>query len=160
MTTRILAVCLGNICRSPTAEAVLRAIATQAGLDLELDSAGTGGWHAGEPPYGPAIRAGAARGYDLAPLRARQVTRADFDRFDLILVMDRANLEDLERLRPAGNATPVRLFLSHAPETGTDEVPDPYYTRRFDEVLDLVEAAARGLVAQLQTEAAKAPKAL
>ncbi len=160
MTTRILAVCLGNICRSPTAEAVLRAIAAEEGLDLELDSAGTGGWHVGEPPYGPAIQAGAARGYDLSPLRARQVTRADFDRFDLILAMDCANLADLERLRPAGNATPVRLFLSYAPETGQDEVPDPYYTRRFDEALDLVEAAAQALVAQLQIEAAKAPKAL
>lgn len=117
--------------------------------DWQIDSAGTGGWHAGEPPHPPAIRAAARRGYDLAPLRARQITRADFDRFDRILVMDRANLADVERLRPAGSATPVVRLLDHAPEVGHRDVPDPYYTGEFDLVLDLVEAACRGLLRDL-----------
>ena len=141
----VLFVCLGNICRSPTAEGVMRALAP----DWQIDSAGTGGWHAGEPPHPPAIRAAARRGYDLTPLRARQITRADFDRFDRILVMDRANLADVERLRPAGSATPVVRLLDHAPEVGHRDVPDPYYTGEFDLVLDLVEAACRGLLRDL-----------
>ena len=117
--------------------------------DWQIDSAGTGGWHAGEPPHPPAIRAAARRGYDLTPLRARQITRADFDRFDRILVMDRANLADVERLRPAGSATPVVRLLDHAPEVKHRDVPDPYYTGEFDLVLDLVEAACRGLLRDL-----------
>lgn len=146
---RILFVCLGNICRSPAAEAVFAAKARSAGLAVSVDSAGTGGWHIGNPPYPPMIAAAAARGYDLAPLRARQVRRADFDDFDLILAMDRANLTDLSAVRPGGNATPLHLMLSHAPACGTDEVPDPYYTRDFDAALDLIELAADGLVASL-----------
>lgn len=117
--------------------------------DWQVDSAGTGGWHAGDPPHAPAIRTAARRGYDLAPLRARQITRADFDRFDRILVMDRANLADVERLRPDGATTPVVRLLDHAPELGTRDVPDPYYTGEFDRVLDLVEAACRGLLRDL-----------
>lgn len=117
--------------------------------DWQIDSAGTGGWHAGEPPHGPAIRAAARRGYDLTPLRARQITRADFDRFDRIVVMDRANLADVERLRPAGATTPVVRLLDHAPDLGQRDVPDPYYSGEFDLVLDLVEAACRGLLRDL-----------
>ena len=142
---RLLFVCLGNICRSPTAEGVMRALAP----DWQIDSAGTGGWHAGEPPHPPAIRAAARRGYDLTPLRARQITRADFDRFDRILVMDRANLADVERLRPDGSTTPVVRLLDHAPVAGHRDVPDPYYTGEFDLVLDLVEAACHGLLRDL-----------
>jgi protein-tyrosine phosphatase len=160
MTIRILAVCLGNICRSPTAEGVIRAMAAAAGLDIAVDSAGTGGWHVGDPPHGPAVRAAAARGYDLSGLTARQMTEADFEAFDLILAMDHQNASAVERLRPPGSATPVRLFMSYALEAGPDDIPDPYYTGRFDEAIDLVERAARGLVAQLQTEDANAPKAL
>ena len=163
MTHRILIVCLGNICRSPTAEGVFRAIAAAEGLAVEIDSAGTGNWHLGKPPYGPAAAAAAARGYDISDLRARQVTPADFDRFDLILAMDDANLAALERLRPAGNATPVALLMKHADEGGHREVPDPYYTREFDAALDLIEAACRGLSDQLrrvQRRSAAAPKAL
>jgi len=141
---RILCVCLGNICRSPTAEAVIRAIG--AGRGIEADSAGTGGWHVGDRPYGPAIQAAAARGYDLAPLRARRFLPEDFATFDLILAMDRDNLAEIERQRPRGSATPVRLILDYAPETGLEEVPDPYYTRDFEGTLDLIEAAARGLI--------------
>lgn len=146
---RILFVCLGNICRSPAAEAVFAAKARTAGLDLVIDSAGTSDWHVGEPPYPPMIAAAAARGYDLAPLRGRQARAADFGAFDLIVAMDRKNLARLEALRPAGNTTPVRLLMGYAPGCGLDEVPDPYYTRDFDATLDLVEAAAEALVAAL-----------
>jgi protein-tyrosine phosphatase len=149
MAQRLLFVCLGNICRSPTAEAVFRAMAEAEGLAVEIDSAGTGDWHIGKPPYAPAIAAAAARGYDLAPLRARQVTRADFERFDLILAMDEANRMTLERLRPPGNRAAVELFLNHAPDAPVREVPDPYFTNDFAEALDLIEAASRGLLARL-----------
>lgn len=144
MTTRILFVCLGNICRSPTAEGVARQMG--ADEDVTFDSAGTSGWHIGEPPYGDMQRAARRRGYDLSPLRARQFDAADFDTFDLILAMDAENVRDIERKRPPGNTTPVRLFTDYAPETGMDHVPDPYYTRAFDETLDLVEACTKGLL--------------
>lgn len=143
---RVLCVCLGNICRSPTAEAVVRHMADGK---VEVDSAGTSDWHIGKPPYGPAVEAAAARGYDLTPLRARRVTAEDFDRFDLILAMDRANLADIEALRRPGQTTPVRLFLDYATDTAVTEVPDPYYTRDFDEALDLIEAAAQGLMVEI-----------
>ncbi len=152
MSTRILFVCLGNICRSPSAEAVFRTLAEGAGLDAEAgsaDSAGTSGWHLGEAPHVPMQAAARARGYDLSSLRARRIGRCDFDDFDLIIGMDRDNIAAVERLRPKGNATPVRLFTDYAPETGADQVPDPYYTGDFDRTLDLIEAAARGLVAEL-----------
>ncbi len=145
MTQRILFVCLGNICRSPAAEAVVRALSE----GLALDSAGTSGWHLGEPPYGPMIKAAARRGFDLTPLRARQFSTADFTAFDLILAMDDSNLSDIEALRPSGSTTPVRLFTDYASEAGMDHVPDPYYTRDFDGALDLIEACAKGLIANL-----------
>ena len=144
---RVLCVCLGNICRSPTAEGVLRRLSNGR---VEVDSVGTAGWHAGKPPYGPAIDAAAARGYDLSGLRARQLNQEDFAQFDLIVAMDSYNLNDIEALRPTGNTTPVKLFLEFAPEAGRTEVPDPYYTRDFDEALDLIEAAARGLIATVR----------
>lgn len=139
---RILFVCLGNICRSPAAEGVVRQMAPH----LQLDSCGTGGWHVGEAPYGPMQSAAGARGYDLSDLRARQFERADFARFDLILCMDGSNLRDVEAKRPNGADTPVRLFTDFAPEEGADAVPDPYYTRDFDGALDLIEICARGLL--------------
>ncbi|PRY92494.1 low molecular weight protein-tyrosine-phosphatase [Donghicola tyrosinivorans] len=144
--TSILFVCLGNICRSPSAEGVTRALAGNRALSL--DSAGTGRWHIGEPPYGPMQRAAKARGYDLSDLRARLFTAADFDRFDLIIGMDRDNITDIESLRPAGNQTPVKLFSEYSKRPGTD-VPDPYYTREFDKTLDMVEVCAKGLLAAL-----------
>ncbi|SFG50146.1 protein-tyrosine phosphatase [Palleronia marisminoris] len=149
MTKRILFVCLGNICRSPAAEVVLRVKASEAGLELEIDSAGTGDWHVGEPPHPPMVRAARARGYDMSALRGRQVTAVDFARFDLIVVADEANLRDVEALRPSGDTTPVRLF---APYAGGAErsIPDPYHTGDFDGALQLVERAAAELVAQLQ----------
>jgi protein-tyrosine phosphatase len=145
MTTRILFVCLGNICRSPSAEGVFRTLVP----DVATDSAGTGDWHIGAPPYGPMQNAARRRGYDLSDLRARQITASDFTRFDLILAMDDANLRAIEALRPAGNDTPVRLFTAYAPEWGMDHVPDPYNTRDFDRTLELIEACARGLAATM-----------
>ena len=145
MTSRILFVCLGNICRSPAAEGVFRALMPEA----MTDSAGTAGWHVGKPPYGPMQAAARARGYDLSDLRARQVISADFDRFDLIVGMDADNIARLEALRPAGHATPVRNFTDFAPESRMKHVPDPYYTRDFEAALDLIEVAAKGLVRAL-----------
>src|ERR1700752_472910 len=116
--TRVLFVCLGNICRSPTAEAVLRAVAAREApeLDLEVDSAGTAGYHVGEPPDPRTRQAAARRGYDLGALRARVVEPADFERFDLILAMDRENLGALRRRAPASARERLRLFLEFAPE--------------------------------------------
>ncbi|EPX85422.1 low molecular weight protein-tyrosine-phosphatase [Salipiger mucosus] len=151
MAHRILFVCLGNICRSPSAEGVLRAMAEARGIALEIDSAGTGDWHLGDPPYRPMQAAARARGYDLAGLRARQVSVADFHDFDLVLAMDSANLDSLERLRPADARARLRRFTDYAPQLGTDEVPDPYYTRDFDGTLDMVEAAAQGLLDDLDS---------
>ncbi|MCV2880092.1 low molecular weight phosphotyrosine protein phosphatase [Sedimentimonas flavescens] len=148
MLMRILFLCLGNICRSPAAEGVFREMAARAGLEAEADSAGTGDWHRGEPPYGPMQAAASARGYDLSSLRARQLTRDDFERFDLILAMDSKNLKDAERIRPAGARAQLRLFLDA--KTGTQDVPDPYYTRDFDGCLGLIEDGARRLIAVLQ----------
>jgi protein-tyrosine phosphatase len=150
---RILFVCLGNICRSPTAEGVLRhLLATQAPqLKVEIDSAGTGDYHIGEPPDTRSQRAAMRRGIDLSGLRARQVTGRDFAHFDLILAMDRNNLRDLQSIRPVPSHAQLRLFLEYAGLEDT-EVPDPYSgnARGFERVLDLTTLAARGLIADLQ----------
>ncbi len=145
MTHRILFVCLGNICRSPAAEGAFRARAPHHATD----SAGTSGWHIGDPPYGPMQDAARARGLNLGDLRARKFIAADFDRFDLIIGMDDNNIADIEALRPPGNKTPVRLLTDFAPETSADHVPDPYYTRDFDGALDLIETAVNGLKTHL-----------
>lgn len=151
--TRVLFVCLGNICRSPSAEGVFRhLLRAHPDLRVEVDSAGTSDWHVGEAPYGAMQRAAQARGYDLSPLRARQFVAADFDRFDLIIAMDDSNLQDIEALRPAAAATRVALFTDFAPEAGMDHIPDPYYTRDFDQTLNLVEQASQGLIAALRLD--------
>jgi protein-tyrosine phosphatase len=151
---KVLFVCYGNICRSPTAEGVFRHLLAQEAPDLrvEVDSAGTAGYHIDHPPDLRSQRAAYARGIDLSGLRARQVTAEDFLRFDLILAMDRDNLQELEAMRPAESRARVRLFLEYAPELGRTEVPDPYYgdARGFEEVLNLSAAASRGLIAALQ----------
>ena len=153
---RILFVCLGNICRSPTAEVALRVLAAREApeLDLEVDSAGTAAYHAGEPPDPRTREAAARRGYDLTAPRARIVEPADFERFDLILAMDREILRVLRRRAPSTAQERVRLLLEFAPEAGLEDVPDPYYggPNGFEEVLDLVEAAARGLIKHLRRQ--------
>ncbi|WP_354674113.1 low molecular weight protein-tyrosine-phosphatase [Cupriavidus alkaliphilus] len=149
----ILMCCMGNICRSPTAEGVLRAKLDAAGLAalVELDSAGTHEYHLGRAPDPRTQRHALRRGYDLSALRARKVGVPDFDRFDLILAMDRENLAGLLQLRPdAGNK--VRLLMSFATRHHADEVPDPYYGEGdgFERVLDYIEDACDGLVAELR----------
>ncbi|OEC34969.1 protein-tyrosine phosphatase [Pseudomonas cuatrocienegasensis] len=150
---RVLFVCLGNICRSPTAEGVLRHKLRLAGLDnlVEVDSVGTGDWHVGKGVDPRTAEAALQRGYDLSALRGRQVALADFARFDLILAMDKQNLQHLQRMRPAASTAEVDLFLRRY-QSARDEVPDPYYggPAGFDEVLDLVEHACDALVHELR----------
>ena len=154
---RVLFVCLGNICRSPTAEAVLRHLAAQQAplLNVEIDSAGTADYHIGAAPDPRSQRAALARGIDISGLRARQVTERDFLHFDLILAMDRANLRELQSLQPDRASAQLQLFMEYAPSLGVLEVPDPYYggASGFEEVLDLAAAASRGLLASLQDRA-------
>lgn len=150
---RVLFVCLGNICRSPTAEAVFRQLLlrSQSGLEVEVDSAGIGDWHLGEPPDERAQAAARRRGVDMSGMRARQIVHEDFALFDLILAMDRQNLTELRRRAPAQYRERVKLFLEFAPELEMHDVPDPYYggDAGFEEVLDLAEQAARGLLSHL-----------
>ena len=150
---RILFVCLGNICRSPTATGVFRARAAAAGFDAKADGAGTGAWHVGEPPDPRAVEEAAKRGYDLSALRARQATALDFGRYDLVLAMDEANLAHLKRMRPNHARAQLKLFLDYAPDQPRREVPDPYYEDGFDLVLDLIEEACDGLIAALRPSA-------
>ena len=155
---KILFVCLGNICRSPTAEIVFRQIAARDAPELviEVDSAGTAGYHAGSLPDTRTRAAALRRGYDMSPLRARMVEPRDFTRFDLILAMDSRNLAELRQRAPVGSHDRIRLFLEFAPEAVVTEVPDPYYggPNGFEEVLDLIEAAANGLLEYVRTYAA------
>jgi protein-tyrosine phosphatase len=146
-------VCMGNICRSPTAEGVLRARAARVpGLALEVDSAGTHAYHVGEPPDPRAIAHAARRGVDIAGLRARQVVAEDFERFDLILAMDRDNLARLRAVCPPEHAWKVRAVLSDGARGALREVPDPYYgdAAGFEQVLDLLELAADELIEVLR----------
>ncbi|MFP3498063.1 low molecular weight protein-tyrosine-phosphatase [Pseudomonas sp. SIMBA_059] len=149
----VLFVCLGNICRSPTAEGVLRHKLREAGLagQVEVASAGTGHWHVGNPPDQRSQRAALARGYDLSAQRAQQVSRADFERYDLILAMDHSNLRNLNLLQPGQGRAQVDLFLRRY-GAEVDEVPDPYYEgeQGFERVLDLIEQACDLLVIELK----------
>jgi protein-tyrosine phosphatase len=151
---RVLFVCLGNICRSPTAEGVLRNLAANEAPDLklEIDSAGTADYHIGAPPDRRSQRAALRRGIDISGLRARQVAAEDFARFDLILAMDAENLRELQAIQPRNSRASLKLFLEYAPDVGLREVPDPYYGNAadFEKVLDLTTAASRGLLAALQ----------
>jgi len=152
----VLFVCMGNICRSPTAEGVFRRMVQEAGLQSEvrIDSAGTHDYHAGDPPDRRALAHARQRGYDLSELRARQVRASDFTDFDLILAMDRVNLETLARVCPQAQAHKLRLFLEYAPMRPEREVPDPYLGGEggFERVLDMVEDAARGLLGVMLRE--------
>ncbi len=154
-TASVLFVCLGNICRSPTAEGVFRAAAGRAGLArrLRADSAGLGDWHVGLPPDRRAIEAAKRRGYDLSAIRGRQVEVADFARFGWIIAMDESNLVALTEMKPPEFEGRLGLLLEFVPELGAREIPDPYYggPEGFERVLDLVEPATTALLAQMQT---------
>jgi protein-tyrosine phosphatase len=149
---RVLFVCLGNICRSPAAEAAFLHLVTEAGRDHEfvVDSAGTGAWHAGERADARMRQAAVRRGIEIRSI-ARQVTRTDFEEFDWILAMDASNLETLRRMAPAARRARVRLFRDLDPDGRGRDVPDPYYGDMdgFDEVLDIVTRTARALLAEL-----------
>ena len=152
---KIIFVCLGNICRSPTAEGVLRKQVSDRGLEnlFEIDSAGTGDWHLGHPPDKRATEAALARGIDLSPLRARQITARDMLYFDTIIAMDNQNLTRLKSLAPTDQQYKVRLLLQYG-NSGNREVPDPYYggDHGFDLVLDLIEASCRELLDKLLSD--------
>ena len=152
--TNVLFVCMGNICRSPTAEAVFRHAVKQAGLAslIECDSAGTHGYHIGERPDKRAQQAALRRGYDLSNLRGRKVGRKDFAQFDHVLAMDRDNLALLEALCPAQHAHKLALYCDLHAEFAGRAVPDPYYggAQGFEQVLDMIEAVSESLVARLR----------
>ena len=158
---RILFVCLGNICRSPMAEGVFRRVAEEAGLLhlFDVDSAGMGDWHRGQPPDQRAQEAALRRGVDISALSARKIEPEDFEAFDVVMAMDGSNIADLEDIVPHAARGKIRRFLDYAPHLGTEDVPDPYYggVEGFDHALDLIEAAAEGLLADL-TRDAKAKK--
>jgi protein-tyrosine phosphatase len=151
----ILFCCMGNICRSPTAEGVVRQVllTRASGLAVELDSAGTHDYHLGAGPDARAVQAAKRRGIDLSSLRARQVLADDFSRFDLVLAMDEQNLADLRRLAPSPLHHRIKLVMEYAPDLGVRNVPDPYYGSAlgFEEVLDLLQAASEGLLVDLMT---------
>ena len=151
---RVLFVCTGNICRSPTAEGVFRNLVAAGGLSrrIEADSAGIGAWHVGEPPDARSQETARRRGVEIGGQRARTVQPGDFVRFDLLLAMDRSHLRSLAAVCPAGATDRVRLFLDWAPELGLSDVPDPYYGAGdgFERVFDMIETAATALVADIE----------
>ncbi|KPP98909.1 low molecular weight protein-tyrosine-phosphatase [Marinobacter sp. HL-58] len=154
---KVLFVCLGNICRSPSAEGVFREEVRKAGLEdqILIDSCGTGDWHVGKEPDSRAIAAARKRGVDIGDLRARQFRSEDLDEFDYILVMDRQNLADIRDIwRQNGGTEPV-LFLGYG-RSGYDEVPDPYYggNHGFEHVLDLIHEASEGLLTHIREQLA------
>ncbi|ENO83382.1 PtpA protein [Thauera linaloolentis 47Lol = DSM 12138] len=154
---RVLFVCTGNICRSPTAEGIARHFIQTGGLGslIEVDSAGTHGYHVGEAPDPRTRKAAQQRGYDLSALRARKLEVFDFQRFDLILAMDSGHLEHMRRLCPEVYLPRLGLFMAYARDSEFDEVPDPYYggPRGFDVVLDMCESGVRGLLESLTAQA-------
>ena len=151
---RVLFVCMGNICRSPTAEGVFRAALRKHALDdrIEVDSAGTHGYHVGEAPDPRTQRAAASRGYDLSNIRARKVAPQDLEYFDLVLAMDHNNVDVLRRMCPPERHKRIKLFMDYARSFDDKEVPDPYYGlgHGFDLVLDMIEDASNGLVDALK----------
>ncbi|HJQ76567.1 MAG TPA: low molecular weight protein-tyrosine-phosphatase [Acidimicrobiia bacterium] len=157
MTTRILAVCAGNICRSPAAEAAIREAAARRGLSVEVDSAGTGAWYVGSPPHDESVAAGRRFGLAIDG-RARRINKTDFDRFDMIVVMDRANLREVTEIAPRlEDRAKIRLFRTFDPGTDSDEVPDPYggTDEDYDRAISQVMAAAEGLADSLASLSAE-----
>lgn len=148
--TKVLFVCLGNICRSPTAHGVFQHMVIQGGWQdkITVDSAGTSDWHIGHPPDKRTVQAASQRGYDLSDLRARQAQTSDFRTYQYILAMDESNLYELQRLSPKHYAGHLGLFLGFSSQDSYEEVPDPYYggAQGFETVLDLVENASQGLL--------------
>lgn len=153
MTKRILFVCLGNICRSPAAEGVLRSRARERGMQIAIESAGTGAWHEGDPPDARMIKEAGKRGYDLSHQRARKVDLSDFYEFDYLLAMDLSNHTDLLNLAPPNRTCDIRLFLDFA-DCEERETPDPYYGHAdgFTHVLDLIELGVDGFLDHLEDE--------
>jgi len=153
---RVLFVCLGNICRSPTAEGVFRALVESEGLaaNIDIDSAGTHAYHVGEGPDPRTQSAAADRGIDLSQLRGRRATDKDIEEFDYVLAMDRDNYANLVRIAPDQFESRIRLLMDYAPERPEDEVPDPYFggAGGFDRVLDMIEDAAKGLLADIRRQ--------
>ena len=153
VTHRLLFVCLGNICRSPMAEGAFRHVAAEQGvLDrFEIDSAGLGSWHVGQAPDHRAQKAADQRGIDISGQSARQIRSSDFTSFDLLLAMDGSNYGELAQLAPKSERHKIRRFLDFAPHAGTKDVPDPFFgeAEGFDRALDLIDEAARGLLAEL-----------
>ncbi len=151
---KVLFVCMGNICRSPTAQGLFLQLLRERGLAerVQVDSAGTHAYHVGKPPDARAQEAALRRGVDLSTLRARKVRPADFAIYDYVLAMDRANLDDLREICPPGQEHKLHLFMEFAPHLPYREVPDPYYggPSGFERVMDLAEEAARGLLAEIQ----------
>lgn len=162
MTVKVLMVCLGNICRSPTAEGVLRAELAKRGLAdrVEVDSAGTAAWHVGKSPDPRSVAHAKKRAVDITTCKARQAVCEDFHLFDYILAMDKSNLHALEQLQPANSKATLALLLSFGSLPGYDEVPDPYYGERdgFDIVLNLIEVAVNGLIDHIVSHNLRLPK--
>lgn len=150
----VLFVCLGNICRSPTAEGVFRDLVEREGLSdkIHTDSAGTHAYHIGEPPDGRAQAEAKRRGIDISGLRGRQARAADFKDFDYVLAMDRSNHQNLLSICPLDMEQRLSMFLDFAPDVGRREVPDPYYEGGFDSVYDMIEQAAQGLLADIRAK--------
>lgn len=148
---KVLFVCTGNICRSPSAEGVLRAKAEMRGIEIFVDSAGTHGYHVGEPPDPRSIKAAAARGYDISNLRARKLHREDFEKFDLLIALDEGHFKEMQRSCPPELRHKLRRMMNFAPQLGMREVPDPYYgsARDFELVLNLLDTATDGLLDQV-----------
>jgi protein-tyrosine phosphatase len=153
---RVLFVCMGNICRSPTAHGVFESLVQRSGLAhrIEVDSAGTHAYHVGEPPDARSQQVAKGRGVDLSGQRARRVQPDDFRHFDYLVAMDRDNYRELQRICPAGLENKLRLFMEFAPESGVQEVPDPYYggSGGFERVFRMVEEAADGLLEKLRKD--------
>ncbi len=152
---KVLFVCLGNICRSPSAEGVFRKLVEEQGLldQIEIDSAGTHAYHIGSPPDERAQQAASRRGIDMSGMRGRRIDEGDFYIFDYVLAMDESNEYHLREMAPAEEIHKIELFLNYAPERSESEVPDPYYGGHtgFEKVLDMIEDASEGLLADIKS---------